>query len=156
MTVINVLCSFTQTTCEGQERRETSEEMLVSVGCPAASSRMSWPMMTARADRRAQRWRLIASNEQHCSPHKTMNTGLPQKLQPINPLCPSSGSFFGTTSPCLKRREDFCAHRKMRGEIPAQLTQKKQPQHHAKHWSCHELPNSAGICINLPLQDSLL
>lgn len=47
---------------------------------------MSWPVTAARADRRAQRWRLIASNEQHRSPQKRMNSRLPQKLQQFNSL----------------------------------------------------------------------
>ena len=153
---------FTQTTCEGREQSETAEERLVSMGCPAASSWMSWPVMAARADRRAQHWRLIVSNEQHCSPQKRTNSGLPQKLQHFNPLwCESPHwKLFGHHIPTPERERGFLrrsvAHSKVRGRIPAQLTREEQPRHHAKHWSCHELPNPAGICINLPFQDSLI
>lgn len=111
---------FTQTTCEGQEWSETSEETLVSVGHPAASSWMSWPVMAAQADRRAQHWRLIASNEQHCSPQKRTNSGLPQKLQHFNPLwCESPHwKLFGHHIPMPERERGFLwksiAHSKVR------------------------------------------
>lgn len=48
------------------------------------------------------------------------------------------------------------AHSKVSRGIPAQLTQEEQPQHCAKHQSCHELPNPAGIRMNLLFQDSLI
>lgn len=99
---------FSQTTCEGQEWSETSEEMLASAGCPAVSSWMSWFMTVAWTDRRAQHWRLIASNECHCSPQKRMNSGLLWKLQCFNPLWSLTGSCLGTISSHLKSRESFC------------------------------------------------
>lgn len=148
---------LTQTTCEGWEQSETSEEMLVSVGCPAASLRTSWPMTAARADRRAQHWRLIASNEHHCSPQKRMNTRLPQKLQHFNPLWyKTHQSFLGCTLTAWKGERISAwsvAHSKWKGGIPAQLA---WPQHRAKHWSHHKLLNPAWICLNLPFQDRLI
>lgn len=154
--------TFSQTTCEGRERSETSEETLVSVGCPAASSQMSWPVTAARADRRAQHWRLIASNEQQCSPQKRMNSGLPQKLQHFNPLWYESPHWklFGHHIPTPERERGFSrssvAHSRVRGGIPARLAWEEQPWHCAKHWSRHELPNPAGICTNPPFHASLI
>lgn len=149
---------FTQTTCEGWEQSETSEGMLVSVGCPAASLRMSWPMTAARADRRAQHWRLIASNENHCSPQRRMNAGLPLKPQHFNPLwCETPHQSFLDTILTAWKAERVsawsAAHCKWKGGIPDQLA---QPQSCAKHWSCQKILNPAWICLNLPFQDRLI
>lgn len=144
---------FTPTTCEGWEQSETSEEMLVSVGCPAASFRMSWPLTAARADRRAQHWRLIASNEHHCSPQRRMSLRNYSTLT----LCGVRPYIRAYWAPHLKpeRERGFLhdlLHSKWKGEIPAPLA---GPQHCAKHWSRHKLLNLTWICLYLPFQDRL-